>query len=95
MGIHVRETHSFGPAGGAYFPAGLPRVSGETRAAAYLARGETCGDCGAAYTLTVADQELHERRAFTDVPARCPDCRAGRRATRGHYSSPQGRSGWL
>jgi hypothetical protein len=55
----------------------------------------TCADCGAPYVFTAAEQEFHDRKAFTNVPARCPACRTARQATRGHYSSPQGRAGWL
>src|SRR4051812_12397127 len=43
----------------------------------------TCVDCGADFTYSVADQEFHASRGFTNEPKRCPDCRRARKSARG------------
>ncbi len=47
----------------------------------------TCSDCGATFTFTVADQEFHSSRGYTNEPKRCPSCREGRRSQRQGFSS--------
>lgn len=41
-----------------------------------------CADCGAAFAFTVGEQEFHLSLGFRNDPARCPDCRALRKAGR-------------
>ena len=52
-------------------------------------QGEWHTMTGPERSFTAAEQEFHDRKAFTNVPARCPACRSARQATRGHYSSPK------
>jgi CxxC-x17-CxxC domain-containing protein len=49
----------------------------------YTERTLTCRDCGASFPFTVAEQESFAQRGYTHDPARCPECRAVRRAERG------------
>lgn len=41
-----------------------------------------CRDCGKEFTFTVAEQEFHAQKGYTNSPARCPECRAERKASR-------------
>jgi len=53
----------------------------------------TCEDCGKSFPFTVEEQEFHAQKGFTNLPKRCPDCRAARRDQRGQSSgSGYGRS---
>lgn len=41
----------------------------------------TCRDCGSQLLFTVRDQQFYAEKGFTNTPARCPKCRAARRAS--------------
>ncbi len=57
----------------------------------YTEKTLTCRNCGRSFPFTVEEQEFHAQKGFTNEPARCPECRAARRAerrdSRGGYSS--------
>ncbi|HAH87846.1 MAG TPA: zinc-binding protein [Armatimonadetes bacterium] len=40
-----------------------------------------CRECGRDFTFTAGEQEFHAEKGFTNTPARCPDCRAKRKAS--------------
>lgn len=42
-----------------------------------------CRDCGQEFTFTAGEQEFFATKGFTNEPARCPECRAARKQTRG------------
>ncbi len=42
----------------------------------------TCRDCGARFTFTAGEQEFYASKGLSNEPARCPTCRAARRAQR-------------
>lgn len=42
----------------------------------------TCVDCGSDFIFSVADQEFHASKGFTNEPKRCPSCRRARRLER-------------
>ncbi len=42
----------------------------------------TCKDCGTEFAFTVREQEFYEEKGFTNEPARCPECRAKKKAER-------------
>src|SRR5438105_15466065 len=46
----------------------------------YQDRTLTCRDCGQDCTFTVGEQEFYASRGLTNLPGRCPDCRAARRS---------------
>src|SRR2546428_11523871 len=46
----------------------------------YQDRTLTCRDCGQDFTFTVGEQEFYASRGLTNLPGRCPDCRAARRS---------------
>jgi CxxC-x17-CxxC domain-containing protein len=48
----------------------------------YTDKNLTCRDCGQNFTFTAGEQEFHESKGFTNVPGRCPDCRAANKASR-------------
>ncbi|MBI3978462.1 MAG: zinc-ribbon domain containing protein [Chloroflexi bacterium] len=56
----------------------------------------TCRDCGTSFVFTAREQEFYAQKGFTNVPSRCPDCRAVHKASRqggysrGDYSSGSG-----
>jgi CxxC-x17-CxxC domain-containing protein len=43
----------------------------------------TCRDCGALFPFTASEQEFYASKGFDNPPARCPSCRAARKAQRG------------
>ena len=49
----------------------------------YTDKSLACVDCGAEFVYSVADQEFHASRGFTNEPKRCPDCRRARKSARG------------
>ena len=59
----------------------------------YADRTLSCVDCGAEFTYSVADQEFHASRGFTNEPKRCPDCRRARKAARGESTGSYGGGG--
>jgi CxxC-x17-CxxC domain-containing protein len=40
-----------------------------------------CRDCGKEFTFTASEQAFYAEKGFANEPARCPDCRAKRKAT--------------
>src|SRR5258707_4692509 len=46
----------------------------------YQDRTLTCRDCGQDFTFTVGEQEFYASRGLTNLPGRCPECRAARRS---------------
>jgi CxxC-x17-CxxC domain-containing protein len=42
-----------------------------------------CRDCGREFVFTVGEQEFYASRGLTHTPARCPECRAARKANAG------------
>src|SRR5258708_38605768 len=61
----------------------------------YQDRTLTCRDCGQDFTFTVGEQEFYASRGLTNLPGRCPECRAARRSGggsgRGYSPPPRGR----
>ncbi|MHB0937538.1 MAG: zinc-ribbon domain containing protein [Armatimonadota bacterium] len=53
----------------------------------YTDKSLNCRECGASFTFTAGEQEFHAQKGFTNLPGRCPDCRAQRRAQGGRRSS--------
>src|SRR5258708_9679896 len=53
----------------------------------YQDRILTCRDCGQDFTFTVGEQEFYASRGLTNLPGRCPDCRAARRSGGGRGQS--------
>ena len=39
-----------------------------------------CRECGADFTFTAGEQEFYAAKGLLNEPARCPECRASRRA---------------
>ncbi len=39
----------------------------------------TCRDCGAEFNFSVSEQEFYAEKGFTNLPGRCPQCRAARK----------------
>lgn len=48
----------------------------------YTDKTLTCADCGGEFIFSVADQEFHAEKGFTNEPRRCRSCRASRRSQR-------------
>jgi CxxC-x17-CxxC domain-containing protein len=42
----------------------------------------TCRDCGAQFSFSAREQEFYAGKGFENDPARCPECRAARKASR-------------
>ncbi len=55
----------------------------------YQDRTLTCRDCGQDFTFSAGEQEFYASRELTNVPGRCPSCRAARRS--GQPSAPRTR----
>jgi len=53
----------------------------------YTDKSLNCRECGASFTFTAGEQEFHAQKGFTNLPGRCPDCRAQRRAQGGRRGS--------
>ncbi|HZR38870.1 MAG TPA: zinc-ribbon domain containing protein [Ktedonobacteraceae bacterium] len=53
----------------------------------YQDRTLTCRDCGQDFTFTVGEQEFYASRGLTNLPSRCPNCRAARRNSDGSGQS--------
>jgi CxxC-x17-CxxC domain-containing protein len=70
---------------------------------AFSDRPLTCRECGTSFLFTAGEQEFYAQKGFTNEPARCPECRAARRASgggggggsrsMGGYDSDQGYGG--
>ena len=43
----------------------------------------TCRECGAAFIFSASEQEFYAEKGFQNEPARCPQCRAARKAASG------------
>ncbi len=44
-----------------------------------------CRDCGVDFAFTVGEQEFYAEKGFENLPARCPECRAAKRANRREF----------
>lgn len=42
----------------------------------------TCRDCGVEFLFSAREQEFYQNKGFENDPARCPECRAARKAGR-------------
>lgn len=49
----------------------------------YNDKSLSCRDCGKEFVFTEGEQRFHAEKGFTNVPSRCPDCRAARKSTGG------------
>ncbi len=49
----------------------------------------TCRDCGQDFTFSVGEQEFYASRGLTNLPGRCPSCRAAHRSGSGQSSAPR------
>ncbi len=45
-----------------------------------------CRDCNQEFTFTSGEQEFYASRGLTNVPGRCPECRAARKQSGGYQS---------
>jgi len=41
-----------------------------------------CKECGRDFTFSASEQEFYAEKGFENEPARCPECRASRKAAR-------------
>jgi CxxC-x17-CxxC domain-containing protein len=62
-------------------------------AMSYTDKTLTCRDCGASFVFTAGEQEFHEQKGFSNVPGRCPACRAQRKAQGGGMSNNRRQGG--
>lgn len=46
----------------------------------YTDKSLQCRECGVDFTFTAGEQEFYAAKGLVNEPARCPDCRASRRA---------------
>lgn len=51
-----------------------------------------CRDCNQDFVFTVGEQEFYASRGLTNDPARCPSCRAARKASGGYGGGRTGSS---
>jgi len=56
----------------------------------FVDRALRCRDCGREFTFTAGEQEFYQLKGLLNDPARCPECRAARKAQR---ASQDGLSG--
>jgi CxxC-x17-CxxC domain-containing protein len=57
----------------------------------YQDRTLTCRDCGQDFTFSAGEQEFYASRGLTNLPGRCPSCRAARRSGSGQSFAPRSR----
>jgi len=57
----------------------------------YQDRTLTCRDCGQDFTFSTGEQEFYASRGLTNLPGRCPSCRAARRSVSGQSFAPRSR----
>ena len=43
----------------------------------------TCRECNQPFTWTAGEQQFYQEKGLVNIPARCPDCRASRKARLG------------
>lgn len=43
----------------------------------------TCRECDKSFVWTAGEQQFYQEKGLANVPARCPDCRANRKARLG------------
>lgn len=58
----------------------------------YTDKTLACRECGKDFVFTAGEQEFHDQKGFTNTPARCPACRAQRKA-QGGFGGPRRGSG--
>jgi CxxC-x17-CxxC domain-containing protein len=49
----------------------------------FVDRTLTCRDCGKPFTWTAGEQAFYAEKGLVNEPARCPECRAARKARLG------------
>ncbi len=49
----------------------------------FVDRTLTCRECGKPFIWTAGEQQFYQEKGLTNVPARCPECRASRKARLG------------
>ena len=49
-----------------------------------------CRECGQDFVFTAGEQEFYQQKGLMNEPARCPNCRASRRAQSGGMRSTSG-----
>lgn len=54
----------------------------------------TCRDCGVEFIFTASEQEFFAQKGFTNLPGRCPQCRAANKARRGESSGGYSSGGY-
>ncbi|MGB3308019.1 MAG: zinc-ribbon domain containing protein [Thermomicrobiales bacterium] len=54
---------------------------------AFVDKSLSCRDCGTQFIWTAGEQQFYKTRALINIPARCPKCRAERKAKLGLPSS--------
>lgn len=47
----------------------------------------TCRECGNNFVWTAGEQAFYAEKGLQNVPSRCPDCRAARRASGGNAAT--------
>lgn len=52
----------------------------------------TCRDCDKDFIFTVSEQEFFAEKGFTNLPSRCPECRAARKQNQRRNTSGRGAS---
>jgi len=55
----------------------------------YRDRILTCRDCGQEFTFSAGEQEFYASKGLTNIPSRCPSCRAARRGNQSTAFSPR------
>ncbi|MBI2604740.1 MAG: zinc-ribbon domain containing protein [Deltaproteobacteria bacterium] len=53
----------------------------------------TCADCGKEFVFTAGEQEFFEQKGFSNLPKRCTDCKARKKAQSGYDQRPNPRAG--
>ena len=43
----------------------------------------TCRECDSSFVWTAGEQQFYQEKGLANIPARCPDCRASRKARLG------------
>ncbi len=49
----------------------------------FVDRSLTCRECNQAFTWTAGEQQFYSEKGLANIPARCPSCRATRKAKLG------------
>ncbi len=49
-----------------------------------------CRECGREFVFSASEQEFYAEKGFENEPARCPECRAARKAAHGEDAAMVG-----